>query len=144
MVRLFADLASNERHHRLRSPSRAYNSRDVEFGAPVFLRYRLLRKPGLLDRGLYISRMHDLINLLKGGDIMYREYVVCSNPSCKFSVEGNEYTLKGCPLCGNVLIYKCPACGESIQHRHALFCRECRKPLKPQSEPMEKKKRSRT
>lgn len=65
---------------------------------------------------------------------MYREYVICSNPSCKFSKEGNDYTVKGCPLCGNKLIYKCPACGERIQTRNALFCDQCLKPLKPQPE----------
>ncbi len=65
---------------------------------------------------------------------MYKEYVVCTNTSCKFSKVGNEASMSGCPMCGSDLLYQCPACGERIQERYALYCRKCRKPLKPQLE----------
>jgi len=65
---------------------------------------------------------------------VYREYVVCSNPSCRFSAQGNDIMYKGCPLCGMDLIYKCPKCGSAIWHKGALYCHECRAPIKPQEE----------
>jgi len=65
---------------------------------------------------------------------MYKEYVVCSNPSCKFSTEGNEHLLKSCPFCAAKLVYTCPACGERIRYNNARFCHMCTTPLKPPSE----------
>ena len=75
---------------------------------------------------------------------MHREYVVCSKPSCKFSAEGNELFLKGCPICGSDLLYRCPACEERILYKNALFCHACRKPIKPKLELVPEKKRPRT
>ena len=73
---------------------------------------------------------------------MYREYVICSNPSCKFSTEGNEHMLKACPLCAAALVYKCPKCRQRLSYRNALFCHQCATALKPQIEPVDKKNRS--
>lgn len=65
---------------------------------------------------------------------MYRQYVICSNPSCKFSAQGNELIFKNCPMCGKDIIHKCPECGESITQKNAMFCQQCRAALKPQPE----------
>lgn len=65
---------------------------------------------------------------------MYREYVVCSNPSCKFSAQGNELLFKCCPLCGKDVICKCPECGMGISIKNAMFCQHCRAAIKPQPE----------
>ena len=72
---------------------------------------------------------------------MYNEYVICLNPSCKFSKIGNDFSIKGCPLCGGEVLFQCPACGSRILTKKSLFCEKCLAPLKP---PAEKNKIPRT
>ena len=64
--------------------------------------------------------------------MQFNRYVICSNPSCKFSVQVEPSVIKGCPVCGNKLIYECPHCKELIYFKQQIYCTECLKPLKPQ------------
>jgi hypothetical protein len=72
---------------------------------------------------------------------MFRTYVVCSNPSCRFYSEGNEMGPTGCPWCGGKTIRQCPHCKGGIYHPKALFCTECHKRLKPEP-PAEKPRKT--
>ncbi len=60
----------------------------------------------------------------------FDRYVICSNPSCKFSVQAEPSVLKGCPVCGNKLISECPHCKSLLYFKPQLHCTECLKPLK--------------
>lgn len=74
--------------------------------------------------------------------MQFKEYAICSNPSCNFSVQGVKETIAGCPRCGSDLIYECPHCHSLLYFKNQSFCIEknCRKPIKPAMEAAPEKK----
>jgi len=75
--------------------------------------------------------------------MQFNRYVICSNPSCKFSTQAEPSMIKGCPVCGNKLLYECPHCKSHFYFKPQLYCTECLKPLKSQPEETEVQSRRR-
>jgi predicted RNA-binding Zn-ribbon protein involved in translation (DUF1610 family) len=67
----------------------------------------------------------------------FDRHAICSNPSCKFNVQAEPSMIKGCPVCGNKLIYDCPHCKEPILFKPQTHCTKCLKPLKSQPKEIE-------
>lgn len=64
------------------------------------------------------------------------DYVVCSNPKCKFS-HHDVITFKFCPDCGAQTIGQCPECGAYLQRKGQRFCHNCAAPIRPSSDATE-------
>lgn len=61
---------------------------------------------------------------------MDRQYVICTNPNCSFSTDGNTVMCGGCPYCGSDTIDSCPHCRQYIAFKGQVFCPHCRQPMK--------------
>lgn len=65
-----------------------------------------------------------------------KEYVICSNPDCKFSHHDVDI-FKFCPECGSKTIDRCPDCGHFLRKKGQIFCHNCSQPIRTPAEATE-------
>ena len=69
---------------------------------------------------------------------MINFYVICMNPSCRFSAVGYVSDFKFCPDCGGQeILDACPYCKKEdtsvyFIKKNQIFCQSCGKRIKPE------------